>query len=45
MSDSTKALINDLVAIDNNHFDNNTNNTALIAHTQEDPFLEYDQST
>ena len=31
MSDSTETLINHLVAIDTNYFDNNSNNTVLVA--------------
>ena len=38
MSDSTETLINHLVAIDTNYFDNNSNNTVLVADTQENPF-------
>ena len=44
MSDTTKALINDLWAIDNNHFDNNSTNRVMVADTQENPFLGRDPS-
>ena len=37
-SSSTETLIKELVAIDNNHFDNNSDNTVLVANTQEDHF-------
>ena len=38
MSDSTETLINHLVPIDNSYFENSSNNTVLVADTQEDPF-------
>lgn len=38
MSNSTETLINHLVPIDNSYFENSSNNTVLVADTQEDPF-------
>lgn len=36
MSGSTETLIKELLGIDNNHFNNNINNTVLVADTQGD---------
>ena len=38
MSDSAETLINHLVAIDTNSFDNNSNSIVLVADTQADAF-------
>ena len=40
MSDSAETLINHLVAIDTNSFDNNSNSIVLVADTQADAFQE-----
>ena len=36
MSGSTETLIKEMLGIDNNHFNNNINNTVLVADTQGD---------